>query len=187
MERILVLLVFVVSVAAFRPNPKFPKEETDLIKKAVSCGAHEDRRNEIISRSKCGEPKEVFVELKPQSSYMKVKPSAVWVRRCVGLCDHGPDGSKCIGINKTIEHIPVRISNLKTLKETCATYPVEVHLTCGCGCDVATRECPSPRIFNPRKCNCQCPNMKERRNCLKQRNPVMRWNPSKCICERRRR
>ncbi|CAH2242710.1 uncharacterized protein LOC120623797 isoform X2 [Pararge aegeria] len=150
MERILVLLVFVVTVTAFRPNPRFPKEETEQNQiKKVSCGAHEDRRNEILSKSKCGEPKDVFVELKPQSSYMQVVPSAVWVKRCVGLCDHGPEGSRCVGTNKTIEHIPVRISNLKTLKETCATYPVEVHHSCGCGCAVPTRECSSPRVFNP--------------------------------------
>ncbi|XP_023948230.1 uncharacterized protein LOC112053151 isoform X2 [Bicyclus anynana] len=152
MERILVLLVFVVSVTAYRLTPRFTTQETDEIKKvspAVSCGAHEDKRNDIINKSKCGEPKEVFVELKPQSSYMQVVPSAVWVKRCVGLCDHGPGGSRCIGINKTVEHIPVRISNLKTLKESCAIHAVEVHLSCGCGCDVPTRDCPSPRVFSP--------------------------------------
>ncbi|XP_026491676.1 uncharacterized protein LOC113397500 isoform X1 [Vanessa tameamea] len=186
MARIFFLFVFVVAVNGFRHHPKFPKaDESDLIKKVACNSTLEQRRNEFIEKSRCGEPKEVFQELKLQSSYLQVSPSWVWVKRCVGLCDLEAPGSQCVATKTRIEPIPVRIYNLKTNKETCSTYSLEVHESCSC-CTSSSSDCASPRVYNPRKCSCQCPNMEERRNCLKKRNQNMKWNRSKCICEKKR-
>ncbi|CAG9563219.1 unnamed protein product [Danaus chrysippus] len=221
MARILLLFVIVVAVTG-KHHPKFPKsDESDPLKKAVACSSEQDQlRNQFIEKSRCGEPKEVFVDLKHTSSYLQVVPSSVWVKRCVGLCNFGPPGSQCIAIKTRMEAIPVcivfvelipiqrylfvldisltqlficsrlrnpivRVYNLKTEKETCTTYEVEVHESCGC-CTTSPRDCVAPRVFNPRKCSCQCPNMDDRRKCLSKRNQNMRWNRSKCECEKRR-
>ncbi|OWR45533.1 hypothetical protein KGM_216021 [Danaus plexippus plexippus] len=165
MARILLLFVIVVAVTG-KHHPKFPKsDESDPLKKAVACSNEQDQlRNQFIEKSRCGEPKEVFVDLKHTSSYLQVVPSSVWVKRCVGLCNFGPPGSQCIAIKSRMEAIPVRVYNLKTEKETCTTYEVEVHESCGC-CTTLPRDCVAPRVFNPRKCSCQCPNMDDRRKC----------------------
>nr|XP_032512427.1 uncharacterized protein LOC116766622 isoform X2 [Danaus plexippus plexippus] len=185
MARILLLFVIVVAVTG-KHHPKFPKsDESDPLKK-VACSNEQDQlRNQFIEKSRCGEPKEVFVDLKHTSSYLQVVPSSVWVKRCVGLCNFGPPGSQCIAIKSRMEAIPVRVYNLKTEKETCTTYEVEVHESCGC-CTTLPRDCVAPRVFNPRKCSCQCPNMDDRRKCPSKRNQNMRWNRSKCECEKRR-
>ncbi|VVC91192.1 unnamed protein product [Leptidea sinapis] len=139
MARILFLMFVLVIVNGHKHHPKFPKlvasEETEQPYKKVACNSSHDRlRNEIIEKSRCGEPKEVFVELKLPGSYLQVMPSSVWVKRCVGLCDYDGPGSQC-----------VRIFNLKTNKESCSTIDVEEHEACGC----CTQNCPSPKVFNP--------------------------------------
>lgn len=68
--------------------------------------------------------------------------------------------------------LQVRIYNAETRKETCATYPVEEHVSCGC-CNKEASDCASPRVYVPRKCSCQCPNMEERRDCLKKVRKTM--------------
>ncbi|CAG9792244.1 unnamed protein product [Diatraea saccharalis] len=184
-----VALFVIVVDAAHKHHPKFPKgsEEYDAsdIKK-VACSSENDRlRNEIIEKSRCGPPKEVFVYLEPTAAHEQVSPGAVWVKRCVGLCDWETDGSKCIPTRTAIRQIPVRIYNVKTDKETCSTYPVVEHVSCGC-CSGSRTDCGENRVFNPRKCTCQCSNTEERRSCLRQRGQNMRWNRSKCACEPRR-
>ncbi|XP_045492738.1 uncharacterized protein LOC123692125 isoform X1 [Colias croceus] len=189
MAKFVLIVVVLVVVEAHRPHPKllrFASEETDgqnVIKKGACNSTHAQLRNDYILKSKCGDPKDVFVELKLQGSYLQVTPSAVWVKRCVGLCDYAARGSQCVATQTKIEHVPVKIYNLKTDKYTCSTYAVEVHEKCGC----CVKDCAAPKVFNPRKCSCQCPNLEERRNCLKQRNSNMRWNRSKCVCEAKRR
>ncbi|XP_049864974.1 uncharacterized protein LOC126366087 isoform X2 [Pectinophora gossypiella] len=193
MARILLLFVLFVTVRAahkHRPiHPKFPKVsedyETPQITKA--CSSENERiRNDIIEQSKCGAPKEVFEYLESQAAHQQISPGAVWVKRCVGLCDYDTYGSKCVPLKKQIRYIPVRIYNVKTNKESCSTYAIEEHLSCGC-CAGTPDQCAPPRIYDPRKCACRCPNRKEKRNCRSKLNQIMRWNPSKCACEEKKR
>ncbi|XP_047518075.1 balbiani ring protein 3-like isoform X1 [Pieris napi] len=192
MARFLMLLIVVVIVDAYNHHPKFPKSvasESEVQRgvKIVDCnGTHDKLRNDLIVKSSCGEPKEVFEKLTVAGSFLQVTPSHVWVKRCVGLCSYGPTGSQCTPTKTRKEHIPVRIFDLKTKRESCSTYEMVVHESCGC-CVSGAKECSAPKIFNPRKCSCQCPNMNERRNCLKKRNMNMKWNRSKCTCEPRKR
>ncbi|XP_059059541.1 uncharacterized protein LOC131852823 [Achroia grisella] len=176
-----VLFVFVEAVP--KPHPRLGK---DVIQKVACTSANERLRNEIIEKSKCREPKEVFVYLTPPSAHEQVIPSAVWVKRCVGICDYEAEGSSCASTNTVKKAISIRIYNVKTKKETCSTYQIDEHRSCGC-CNLSSGECGMSRIYNPRKCTCQCPNMEERRNCLRKRNQNMRWNRFKCTCEERRR
>lgn len=179
MARILFLIVFVVAVNGYRHNPKFPKFED----KKVACTSASDKlRHELIEKSRCGEPKEVFQELKPPNSFTQINPSWVWVKRCVGLCDLGEPGSQCVPLKTRIEAIPVKIFDLSTRKDACTTINVEIHESCGC-CSSSSSDCGAPRVFDPRKCSCHCPNKEERRNCLKK--PNLRWNRSKCTCEQK--
>ncbi|XP_026748208.1 uncharacterized protein LOC113509117 isoform X1 [Galleria mellonella] len=179
----LVVVLFVFAEAVHKHHPKFPK---DLIEKVACTSENERIRNEIIEKSKCRDPKEVFVYLKPPSAHEQVIPSAVWVKRCVGICDYEAEGSSCVSTDTVMKTISIRIYNVKTKKETCSTYQIEEHRSCGC-CNLTPEECGDSRIYNPRKCTCQCPNTEERRNCLRKRNLNMRWNRSKCTCEERRR
>ncbi|PZC79067.1 uncharacterized protein LOC110375215 isoform X1 [Helicoverpa armigera] len=189
MAKIIVCLVLFVVVAGHKHHPKFPKTTEDYIipmpRKVACSGDNERERGNIIEQSKCGEPKEVFEYLKVRAAHEQISPRAVWVKRCVGLCEYENEGT-CVATETAIRHIPIRIYNAKTNKETCATYPIVEHVSCGC-CSLSPEECAAPRVYNPRKCSCQCPNMEERRNCLKKRNQNMRWNRSKCACEQRRR
>ncbi|XP_063823775.1 uncharacterized protein LOC135073522 isoform X1 [Ostrinia nubilalis] len=184
-----VALVVVVE-AAHVHHSKFRKGtdeyESSAYKKVPCSNDHDRERNEIMNKSSCGAPKEVFVHLAPQATYEQVSPSAVWVKRCVGLCDHAAYGSRCMPTKIVHRNIPVRIYNAKTNKATCSTYRVEEHEACGC-CSASGEKCEENRVFNPRKCSCQCPNMEERRSCLRKRNQNLRWNRSKCACEPRRR
>ncbi|KAG6452342.1 hypothetical protein O3G_MSEX007576 [Manduca sexta] len=189
---VLIAVLSGASGAAHKHHPKFPKGHEELgirdygsfIK--VACTADNSReRDNIIEQSKCGEPKDVFEYLKTKAAHEQVSPAAVWVKRCVGLCEYDNEGS-CVPDETEIRHIPIRIYNAKTNKETCATYPIEEHKSCRC-CALSPEKCAAPRVYNPRKCSCTCPNMEERRNCLKKRNQNMRWNRSKCQCEERRR
>ncbi|CAG9792245.1 unnamed protein product [Diatraea saccharalis] len=71
-----VALFVIVVDAAHKHHPKFPKgsEEYDAsdIKK-VACSSENDRlRNEIIEKSRCGPPKEVFVYLEPTAAHEQV-------------------------------------------------------------------------------------------------------------------
>ncbi|CAH0721398.1 unnamed protein product, partial [Brenthis ino] len=148
MARLFFFFVFVAHVTAYR-HPKFPKaEESDVITKVVCNSIFDDARNEFIEKSRCGEPKEVFEELKLNTSYLQVNPSHVWVKRCVGLCDYEAPGSQCIATKIRRQPIPVRIYNLKTSRETCSTYMIDVHESCGC-CTSSPHECSPPRVFNP--------------------------------------
>ncbi|CAG5005856.1 unnamed protein product [Parnassius apollo] len=190
MEKALCMFVILAAATAHRHHPKFPKSseeiDTSLYKKVACTSENDLLRNEIIEKSKCGEPKEVFIHLHPRATHEQVSPGAVWVKRCVGLCDYEASGSKCVATKTKIQHIPVRIYNVKTNKETCSTYPVEVHESCGC-CALSPEECAAPRVYNPRKCTCQCPNVEEKRSCHRKRNQNMRWNRYKCACEEKRR
>ncbi|CAH2092361.1 unnamed protein product [Euphydryas editha] len=177
MARILLLFVFVVAVNGYRHNPKFPKVDD---KKVACTSALEQLRHELINKSRCGEPKEVFQELKLSNSFLQINPSWVWVKRCVGLCDNEGQDSRCVPSKTRIEAIPVRIFDLTTKKDTCTTFNLEVHESCSC-CTSSSTDCRAPKVYDPRKCSCQCPNKEERRNCLKKRN--MKWIRSKCICE----
>ncbi|XP_045459544.1 uncharacterized protein LOC123670080 [Melitaea cinxia] len=169
MARILFLIVFAVAVNGFRQNPKFPKFDD----KKVGCTSASDKlRHELIEKSRCGEPKEVFQELKPPNSFTQINPSWVWVKRCVGLCDLEGPGSQCVPVKTRIEAIPVRIFDLSTSKDTCTTIKVEVHESCGC-CSSSSSDCGAPKVFDPRKCSCHCPNKEERRNCLKKVRRMM--------------
>ncbi|XP_026327041.1 balbiani ring protein 3-like [Hyposmocoma kahamanoa] len=183
---LLVILVTVAAEAAHKHHPKFPKSNEEYVVpeiRKVACSSESERlRSDIIEKSKCGLPKDIFIDLKPQAAHQQISPGAVWVKRCVGLCDYDTYGSKCIPLKKTITHIPVRIYNVKTNKEACSTYAVEEHLECGC-CPGTPQSCQSPRVYDPRKCTCRCPNRKEKRNCRSKPNQIMRWNPSKCRCE----
>ncbi|XP_041972865.1 uncharacterized protein LOC121728697 isoform X2 [Aricia agestis] len=153
MERILLFFVVLVLVDGFKHqshHPKFPKQpdEGEHIRKVACDSSHDRLRNELIEKSQCGEPKEVFVELPVTASYLQVSPSSVWVKRCVGLCDFEAPGSKCVATKTRFEAVPVRIYNAKTKKETCSTYNVEVHEACGC-CAATAASCGAPRVFNP--------------------------------------
>ncbi|KAG7305802.1 hypothetical protein JYU34_009948 [Plutella xylostella] len=148
MEKIvLMILVLCVVVRAYR-HPKFPHYPNEFrdnnLKKEKCSREKEDLRNEYIERSKCGKPKEVFVHLNSASTSELVIPKAVWVARCAGTCDY--DGHECVATVKRTLHIPVRVSNISTGKESCSTYEVEEHVSCGC---CSKRECEAPQIFNP--------------------------------------
>ncbi|XP_061706449.1 uncharacterized protein LOC133517247 isoform X1 [Cydia pomonella] len=191
MEKLFMVLVLFVIVRAVenRHHPKFGRSyeehEVPPLKK-VSCSSGSSERSALIEDARCGAPREVFVVLKPKAAHEEIHPGAVWVKRCVGLCDHVGSDSKCVPRETTIRHIPIKISNMKTGKESCSMYELEEHLSCQC-CTGSPESCAaSGRVFNPRKCACQCPNLEERRNCLA-KNPNMRWNRSKCACEERRR
>ncbi|XP_073967529.1 PDGF- and VEGF-related factor 1 isoform X2 [Choristoneura fumiferana] len=154
MEKIFILLVLCVVVkAVHKHHPKFPKVSEDgydvpLLKKVPCAADQHSARSALIEGAKCGAPKEVFVVLKPRAAYEEIHPGAVWVKRCVGLCDHeGPD-SKCVARETTIRHIPIKIYNVKTNKETCSSYPVEEHVSCQC-CTGSPGDCAAPRVFNP--------------------------------------
>ncbi|KOB67580.1 PDGF/VEGF-related factor 1 [Operophtera brumata] len=190
---VLCIVMFAAVVVAHRRHPKFPKSEEYSIPlsgikgeyRKVACGGDNAReRDKIIEQSKCGEPKPVFVHLDPKVGHEQVSPGAVWVKRCVGICEYDNAGS-CVATESVIRHIPIRVYNAKTNKESCAMYPVEEHVSCGC-CALEPDKCAPPKVFNRRKCTCQCPNLEERRDCLKQRNLNMKWNRSKCACEQRR-
>ncbi|XP_072942138.1 uncharacterized protein [Epargyreus clarus] len=141
------MILWCTASAEEKHHPKFPRsDDRDLFKKEVCSSHNDDLRNEVMQKSKCGEPKEVFVDLKLQVSYLQVTPSAVWVKRCVGLCD-GVD-SKCVATKSKIENVPVRIYNVKTDKERCSTFPVKVHESCGC-CSMSSDDCAAPRVYNP--------------------------------------
>lgn len=54
--------------------------------------------------------------------------------------------------------------DVKTNKASCSWYPVEEHVRCGC-CYLSAADCGAPKVYNPRKCSCQCPNIEDRRDC----------------------
>ncbi|KAJ0179611.1 hypothetical protein K1T71_005323 [Dendrolimus kikuchii] len=147
------MLVFVVLCVAVSGHPrsqhvKFPKSDDNTGFRKGTCGGDNAREREsIIEQSKCGEPKEVFVYLDPKAVHEQVSPGAVWVKRCVGLCEYDNEGS-CVPTATVTRHIPIRIFNAKTNKETCATYPVEEHVSCGC-CAHTPQGCAPPRVYNP--------------------------------------
>ncbi|XP_053600009.1 uncharacterized protein LOC128669296 isoform X1 [Plodia interpunctella] len=193
MAKIVLFIVLLAAASAHKHHPKFRQESVEYydnplssqIKKVPCTNQRDSLLNDNIEKSRCGAPKEVFVELNPPSKFEKVTPSHVWVKRCVGLCDFDASGSsECVAQSKVDKEITIRIHNMKTKKDTCATYTVEEHLSCGC-CQLSSEEC-GDRIFNPRKCSCQCPNTEERRSCLQKRSQNMRWNRSKCTCEIRK-
>ncbi|CAK1544771.1 unnamed protein product [Leptosia nina] len=157
MARLIIFFLGVVMVDAYSRHPKFPKfaasEETEVqsVIKNVTCNSSHDKlRNDLIVKARCGEPKEVFEKLNLKGSYLQVSPSHVWVKRCVGLCDYEASGSQCTPTRIRKEQIPVRIFNLKTKKETCSTYEMDVHESCGC-CLVGAKDCVAPKVFNPQK------------------------------------
>ncbi|KAL4705713.1 hypothetical protein ACJJTC_019776 [Scirpophaga incertulas] len=171
----LVLVILLVTVSAtHKHHPRFRK---------VECSIENDSlRHEMVQKSRCGPPKEVFIYLQPQAAHEEVNPGAVWVKRCVGLCDYATFGSLCIPTKSVMKHIPIRIYNVKTNKESCSTYPVEEHVSCHC-CAPSDKKCGENHVFNPRKCICQCSNYEERRSCIRKRNQNMKWNRAKCACE----
>ncbi|KAJ2950450.1 hypothetical protein O0L34_g8693 [Tuta absoluta] len=153
MARILLLVVLIVTVkAAHKHHPKFPKTseeyETTHLKRVACSTEHDTLRNNIIQQSKCGAPKDVFEYLEVQGAHLQISPNAVWVKRCVGLCDYDTYGSKCVPLKKRMRSIPVRIYNVKTFKESCMMHEVEEHLSCGC-CAGSPEECAAPQVFDP--------------------------------------
>ncbi|XP_012547432.1 uncharacterized protein LOC114242971 isoform X1 [Bombyx mandarina] len=184
----LVLCLVLFAVVAVQARHQFPRVSERLGEpfrigeyiKVVCTSELSNERDHIMEKSRCGEPKDVFVQLKPNSPHELVSPSAVWVKNCVGICDYDNEGS-CIATETKIRHIPVRIYNGNTNKESCATYAVEEHVKCGC-CALSPDHCVSPRVFNPRKCSCHCPNIEDRRECVKKTD--MTWNRAHCKCEK---
>ncbi|CAB3235644.1 unnamed protein product [Arctia plantaginis] len=151
MEKLLLCFVLIVAVSGHKHHPKFPKNAEDYIipvpRKVVCSSENARERDDIIEQSKCGEPKEVFEYLKINAAHEQVSPRAVWVKRCVGLCEYDNEGT-CVATETVTRHIPIRIYNLKTDKETCATYPITEHVSCGC-CALSPEKCAAPRVFNP--------------------------------------
>ncbi|XP_053600010.1 uncharacterized protein LOC128669296 isoform X2 [Plodia interpunctella] len=156
MAKIVLFIVLLAAASAHKHHPKFRQESVEYydnplssqIKKVPCTNQRDSLLNDNIEKSRCGAPKEVFVELNPPSKFEKVTPSHVWVKRCVGLCDFDASGSsECVAQSKVDKEITIRIHNMKTKKDTCATYTVEEHLSCGC-CQLSSEEC-GDRIFNP--------------------------------------